>query len=254
MAYFPRNRLITDKHLNNESGVTLIELLVYMVITGMLLGASVMTFLGQNRSYNRQDEIAEIQQNIRSATHLMASEIRFAGFDPVAKGAGFISAAQNSLSFDYWEDTDGDGFYQDETTPRTIIYDLYDAYGDGSSDLGRQVGALKRPLAENIDQLRFEYLFWNTNNPGSPDWAWANDAAAIQATLGISSSNALEQIRAVKIIILGSARPSAYAGTDTTTYRPPLEGSGAGTTWTPAAGSGYKRQMSVIVQCRNIRG
>ncbi len=99
--------------------------------------------------------------------------------------------------------------------------------------------------------MRFEYLYWNFN---TNVWAWANDAAAIEAALGITPDKALEQIRAVKIIILGSARPSAFAETDTTVYRPPLEGSGAGTTWTPAAGTGYKRMMSVVVQCRNNRG
>ena len=51
----------------------------------------------------------------------MVSEIRLAGFDPAKKGgAGFNAATKDSLSFDYWEDTDGDGDYKDEATPRKI--------------------------------------------------------------------------------------------------------------------------------------
>ncbi len=90
----PKGRNIkTGFHLNNEAGVTLIEVIVYMVIAGMLLSAAVMVFMGQNKTYNRQDIIAEIQQNIRAATSTMAPEIRLAGFDPAIKGgAGFISA------------------------------------------------------------------------------------------------------------------------------------------------------------------
>lgn len=236
--------------LNNERGVTLVEILVYMVIAGMLLATAVMAFLGQNKSYNKQDIIAEIQQNIRGAVHLMAAEIRMSGFDPAGKGAGFITAQQNSLSFEFWQDTDGDGSYDDEVV-RAITYELYDAYGDGTTDIGRTVGGQKRPLAESIDQLRFEYMFWNTNNPGAPEWAWQDDAAGIAATLGLSEAKALEEIRAVKIIILGSGRESVFGGSDTTTFRPPLEGPGAGTVWVPAADSGQKRMMSLIVQCRN---
>mgnify|MGYP001379991949 CR=1 FL=1 len=238
-------------HLNNENGVTLIEVMVYLVIAGMMLGAAVMLFTGQNKTYNRQDIIAEIQQNIRGATNLMVSEIRLAGFDPATKGAGFISATANSLSFDYWEDTDGDGDYEDETTSKKIEYNLYDAYGDGGTDIGRKVGAsASMPLAENIEKLRFEYLYWNYN---TEVWAWANSATAIKDALGISENKALEQIRAVKIIVLGRSRPSAFTAEDTTIYKPPLEGS-ASETWSPAADSGDRRLMSVVVECRNIRG
>ena len=50
--------------------------MVYLVITGMLLSAAVMVFMGQNKTYNRQDIIAETQQNIRAAISLMVAEIR----------------------------------------------------------------------------------------------------------------------------------------------------------------------------------
>ncbi len=155
---------------NNEAGVTLLELIVAMVMAGMLLGAAVMVFMGQNKAYNRQDIIAEVQQNVRAALTMMASEIRIVGYDPAQKGgAGFTSATQSGLSFDYWEDTDGDGSYNDETI-KTLTYDRYDA-GSGVFNIGRLVGdtaTAKRPLAENIDQLRFEYLTGiTTPKPGS---------------------------------------------------------------------------------------
>ena len=237
-------------HLGNEDGVTLVEIIIYMAVAGIVLGGAVMAFLGQSKTYNRQDVVAEIQQNIRAATNMMASEIRLALHDPASKGAKFLAATQSSLSFEYWKDEDGDGDYNDETV-KTITYDLYDAYGDGGTDIGRQVGGLKRPLAEHIDRLRFEYLYWNYN---TKVWSWASNAAAIQAALTLTTeAKAMEQIQAVKIIVLGSARPSVFNGTETTTFQPPLEGSAA-ETWTPAPNTGYKRLMSVVVQCRNSRG
>ena len=239
-------------HLNNENGVTLIEVMVYLVIAGMMLAAAVMLFTGQNRTYNRQDIIAEIQQNIRAATNLMVTEIRLAGFDPAKKGgAGFNTANSDTLSFTYWDDANNDKKY-DDTEKKTITYDLYDAYSDSTKAIGRAVGnATHQPLAENIEKLRFEYLYWNFN---TEVWAWANSATAIKTALGLSSGNkAREQIRAVKIIMLGRSRLSAFTATDSTVYRPPLEGS-ASETWSPTADSGDRRLMSVVVQCRNIRG
>lgn len=251
MSIIKSNRERRDGcHLGNEDGVTLIEIIIYMAVAGIVLGGAVMAFLGQSKTYNRQDVVAEIQQNIRAATNMMASEIRLALHDPASKGAKFLAATQSSLSFEYWKDEDGDGDYNDETV-KTITYDLYDAYGDGGTDIGRQVGGLKRPLAEHIDRLRFEYLYWNYN---TKVWSWASNAAAIQAALTLTTeAKAMEQIQAVKIIVLGSARPSVFNGTDTTTFQPPLEGSAA-ETWTPAPKTGYKRLMSVVVQCRNSRG
>lgn len=218
-------------YLYNEDGVTLLEIMVYMVISGMMLGAAVMMFTGQNNTYNKQDIIAETQQNIRAAMQMMVPEIRYAGFDPAGKGVnGFITATSTSLSFDYWKDTDEDGDYDDETDIQTIVYDLYDAYSDGTTDIGRSVGGSKRALAENINLLTFEYLYWNFN---TNVWAWATSSAAIETVLSLPADKALEQIRAVKITIQGLARSSAFGARDSDIF---------------------ERQMSVVVQSRNNRG
>ena len=52
------DRLKNKQNLLDQTGVTLIEMMVYMVIAGMLLGMAVTAFLGQNKSYNRQEVIA----------------------------------------------------------------------------------------------------------------------------------------------------------------------------------------------------
>ncbi|MEA3469088.1 MAG: prepilin-type N-terminal cleavage/methylation domain-containing protein [Thermodesulfobacteriota bacterium] len=248
MATFFNGIMTAGRPLNNKNGVTLLETIIYMAIAGLLLAGFAMTFAGQNKSYNRQDAIAEIQQNIRGATQVMASEIRLAGFDPERKGAGFSDASEKSLAFNYWEDDDGNGSFE---TDRIISYDHYDSYGDGILAIGRKVGAGNNvPLAENIDQLRFEYQYKDKTGT----LVWASDADAIALHHDITDDKALDKIQAVKIIILGSVRPSAFSRTDSTIYRPPLEGGGTVFSGEPDAGSGYKRLMSVVVQCRNLRG
>jgi hypothetical protein len=217
----------------------------------MLLATAMVAFMGQNTTYNKQDAIAEIQQNLRGVNALLESEIRMAGYDPAERGAGFTAATQNNLSFRYWKDTDGDGDFRDEASPEIIDYRLDGAANELIKERNGDGGTV---LAANIEQLRFEYLFWNSLKAGGPDWEWANDATVIEAALGVSPAKSMDFIRAVKIVVLGSERDSAFRGTDTATYRPPLEGAGAGTTWTPVVGTGYKRMASVLVQCRNNRG
>ena len=98
-------RLKKSRPLLNEYGVTLVEMLVYMVIAGMLLALAVTAFLGQNKSYNRQEIIAEIQQNIRGATEQIASDIRFAGLGFLeTNDDAFALADYFSLSVNYWSD------------------------------------------------------------------------------------------------------------------------------------------------------
>lgn len=227
------------KFISNDNGVTLVEAMIYVAMAGMLLATAVTAFLAQNKSYNRQDVIAEIQQNIRGAMEPMVADIRFAGMGFPADGA-FSDAEDDSLTVNY----------EIDDTPMKIGYSLTNGV------LERQVnGGALEVLAENIEQLRFEYLYDSDPNK-NVTWEWARDMAGIRDDLfevGNTSfdDDALEQIRAVKIIMLGSARPAAFNPTDPGPYIPPLEGPDAGESWAVVPNSGYKRMMSTIVQCRN---
>lgn len=67
--------------LINRKGLTLIELLVGLVICAIAIAAIYRLFITQSRAYVVQDQVVEIQQNIRSAMELMVRDIRMAGFD-----------------------------------------------------------------------------------------------------------------------------------------------------------------------------
>jgi len=64
----------------NEKGVTLIELLVVLVISGAVVGGVYKVFIAQTKAYTVQDQVAEVQQDVRGAMEIMARDIRMAGY------------------------------------------------------------------------------------------------------------------------------------------------------------------------------
>ena len=64
----------------DRRGVTLIELMIALVISAALVAAIYRTFLTQERTYEVQDDVMDMQQNVRVALNEMTREIRMAGF------------------------------------------------------------------------------------------------------------------------------------------------------------------------------
>jgi type IV pilus assembly protein PilW len=222
---------------NSQSGFTLVELMIAMVISGVLLAGMVMAFTGQSRSYNTQQEITVLQEDIRASLSMMTSEIRMAGFDPTTTADAKILLA-NATELQFSQDiTDnaGTGSGDGDTGDANEII-RYKINTKGS--LGRATGAgTLQPLAENTEQLGFEYLINLT-----PE-TWTQTPTAKD----------LEKIRAVKIVVLARTFRQTSSTTDTSAFIPPIDGTPLD--WTPATPGKYQRRMmSVVVQCRNIQG
>jgi prepilin-type N-terminal cleavage/methylation domain-containing protein len=64
----------------NKKGVTLIELLVVLVISGIIIAGIYRMFIGQSRAYTVQEQVVEVQQNIRGAMELILRDVRMAGY------------------------------------------------------------------------------------------------------------------------------------------------------------------------------
>jgi len=66
--------------LKGNRGLSLIEMLIVLVLTSIVMGATYQTFLSQQRTYAVQEEVTEMQQNLRATIDRMAREIRMAGY------------------------------------------------------------------------------------------------------------------------------------------------------------------------------
>jgi prepilin-type N-terminal cleavage/methylation domain-containing protein len=64
----------------NRKGVTLIELMICMVVIGVLVAGIYRTFASQQHTYSVQEQVVDMQQNLRMAINQMVRELRMAGF------------------------------------------------------------------------------------------------------------------------------------------------------------------------------
>ncbi len=145
MSYSPKN---------NEHGFTILELVVALTISLILIGIAVKIFLVQQKAYNVQEQLSEMQQSIRAVTDMIVRETKMAGYDPT--GAGFngitYDTSQLRILADIAEPADG-------TTTGTNE-DITYIYVGTDSQIKRKgsTGGLFQPLADNIQAFTFDYL------------------------------------------------------------------------------------------------
>ncbi|MGZ6347171.1 MAG: hypothetical protein ACXWNC_06340, partial [Anaerolineales bacterium] len=72
----------------------LIELLVALSVSGILIAGAYRTFVSQQHTYAVQDQVVDMQQNIRLAINRMTRELRMAGF-----GGGGVDSWANGEFF-----------------------------------------------------------------------------------------------------------------------------------------------------------
>jgi type IV pilus assembly protein PilW len=235
-----------------ENGFTLIELLIAMAITGIVTAAIYAAFHSQQKSYLVQEDVADIQQNLRAGMDLMAREIRMAGFDPTTDAnAGIVSATSNAMNFTMdagnGVDDDGDGstdetdevvFDGDTNDPNENITFGFSAANDadndgiadnGAADIGRNTGGGFQPVAENIHAIEFFYTLADGTQTSAP--------AAVD----------LDNIRSVQITILARADRIDQNFYNSTQYTTP-----GGQNWGPNNDRFRRRLLTTTVKCRNM--
>jgi type IV pilus assembly protein PilW len=90
-----------------ETGLTLVELMVALVLT-LILGAGGYTiFSSTTQGYNVNDSVAQMHQNMLAAMDLIVSDLREAGYGLVS-GAG--SASPNAIPLFNFDNTGGVGY------------------------------------------------------------------------------------------------------------------------------------------------
>lgn len=66
---------------HKQSGFSLIELMIAMVLGLVLVGALINTFISSNRTYRVQEGLAQSQESARFALEILGQELRMAGYD-----------------------------------------------------------------------------------------------------------------------------------------------------------------------------
>lgn len=178
----------------DNRGFTLIELMVAMTISLVVMAAIYTTFQAQTRSWVAQQEMANLQQNLRAGMYHLERAIRMAGYDPQnSRAFGFVSNFTISPYTGAGCTTDGDdiAFTVDadnngtidananelvcyRRNPTTNVLQKFLTSGTGDW----------QPVAYNITSIAFTYLD-DVNVPTTD----LSDIQTVQITLTAQSSH-----------------------------------------------------------------
>ena len=212
-----------------DQGFTILELLVVILILGVVMAGVYSVYTSQQKSFLIQEDVAEMQQNLRAAMFSMVREIRLVGCNPTGKANAGIDPASTANSITITMDLSGNNPNVDPPDGDTgdpnesVTYALI----AGTSDLGRNAGAGLQPVASNIEAINFVYL---RGDGVTPDPAPTMQTRSVQLT-----------------VVARTEKPSA-GYTDTETYTN-LQGAVVFT----APGDAFRRRVfTTNIRCRNL--
>jgi len=206
------SRLRRKKSSRHQHGFTLVELIVAMAMTGIVMAAVFTTYKSQQDSYVDQEQVAEMQQNLRASLYMMARDIRMAGFNPADSPnvEGFVTAlpddpgpvtSTDATNIAFTIDRDEDGAVDADDHDEQIAYRFDNAnfrlekfmYNASTNSWQWEI------ISENIDALDFVYRDQNGN------------------VIAISPTT-LQDIRSVDITIVARTGRTDSDFTDTQAY------------------------------------
>ena len=256
------------KRTKPPHGFTLIELMIAMAIFSIASAALYASYQAQQHSYHTQEQVSDMQQNLRAALFFIERDVKMAGYDPrekadaasnannIARVAEFRFARDRDYQETGGEDLDGDGAFDDDDLDGDGVIDdedgkiqndeyiryalTNDANRDGIADgapchLGRQIGinGALDPVADNVDAMEFVYHLADgtvTRSPANP-----------------------EDIRSIEISLLVRTDETIRGYIDTATYFPASHyTSGVETVWGPFNDSRQRKLLITEVKCRNL--
>ena len=181
-----------NRHLTQNpigcAGFTLIEILISMAISLVLLAGIAQTFSVQTRQNNAEEQIGQMQQNVRGALDLMVREIQMAKYNPA--GTAFpsgvygvtYSASQLEIKSDI---SDGNGTIN---TSSGSFEDIIYAYDNVNKRITRKLGSggTAQIVADNIIAFTFDYYDAN----GAAVTSVANSGNIRKITISITAETA----------------------------------------------------------------
>lgn len=199
-----REKAVEIQTKYHQKGITLIELLIVLIISGIVIAGIYRLFIAQTRAYTVQDQVAETQQSVRSGMEILLRDLRMAGFDDdatpeitIANPVAFpLSNNSITVSYEYYDRN------LTQHQRHTVTYNL------NASNLERQltVDNVARPseiVLANVDSLIFAYGV-DQNNDGIMDDQ--NGNGLIDGNDWLSAAGAgTRKVIAIRVVL--TARP-----------------------------------------------
>jgi len=238
----------TGQQRKQEQGFTLIELLVAIAMLGIVMAAIYSTYKSQQDSYVAQEQVAEMQQNLRASLYQMARDLRMAGFNPqrAPNVGGFVTqlpddgggtTTTDSTTIAFTIDQDSDGTIDANANDEQIAYRL-DAANSRLEKFWVSTDTWQT-VADNIENLNFVYL--------------GGDGKPVDPTTAAN----LPSIRSVQITILARTGRVDRDFISNQTYEnqmDPLNADEGPYYWSfTAPGDNFRRRLlTTTILCRNM--
>jgi type IV pilus assembly protein PilW len=152
---------------SKEHGFTMVELLVAMTMAAVVMAAVYTLYKTQQDSYIAQDQVVEMQQNVRASFYQIARDLRMAGFNPqrAPNVGGFVTqlpddgggtTTTDSTNIAFTIDQDSNGVIDVDANDEQIAYRLDNA--TSALQKFRVSDDTWQTVADNISAVDFVYL------------------------------------------------------------------------------------------------
>jgi type IV pilus assembly protein PilW len=146
--------------MRSEKGFTIVEILVALAIGAIVMAAAYSMYISQQKSYQINEEVVALQQNLRAAMYFLERDLRMAGYNPTRSTSvyfGFTDIALPSPAlFRFGTDTSEDGVLDPGETV---------TYSWENNSLKRDTGGGAQVIADNISGVSFN---WFNRDGGTP--------------------------------------------------------------------------------------
>lgn len=169
-------KTVFTARISSQPGFTLVEVMIALFISLFIFMSLYSVYTSQNKAYNNQQGLAEMQQNIRAASNIIIRDLRMAGLDPQGTaGAGFVDSSSanatweggtavdtNSTQIAFLADLDNDGAINSSASSMSDVEKI--SYRLSGTELQRYCNTTGcgashwQTVAENIQDLSFQYL------------------------------------------------------------------------------------------------
>ncbi len=244
----------------NKKGFTLVELMITMVISLIIMGAIFSAYQIQQKTYAAQNQVTEMQQNIRVAMDFLLREIRMAGYDPaqnVMKESNNYGILEATIGrFKFLQDLNSDGDTSDANETITFGFSNTNDSGvvagtgangiavGGAAELGRDDTNGFDGIAEDIAAIEFNYTLLVPKPATTPPTVPTPPPDIIITT---SPTGQEQYIRSIEISLLTRANLPDPKINNTIIYT-----TAGNNSWGPFNDNYRRRLLITTVQCRNM--